>query len=477
MFRYKNIAMGFTAVLLAIFIAGCQNDDDDDKKGGSSDSTAPMVLSTHPASGAADVPTNTNIIARFSEAMKASTINDTTFTVTGPGTTPVTGSVSYDAINHVAEFLPAANLAATTQFTATISVDAQDSAGNSLVSPYSWGFMTGSVDDTTPPTITAVSPADASTDVPLNKVVTATFSEQMDSTTINATSFTLMNGATSIPGTVSCPGSSASFTPTNDLPSGVTLTATITTDAEDLASNPMAVDYVWTFDTGTASAEGPAPVNLGTAENYVILAKSGVSTTGTSALVGDVGLSPYDQTGLTGFSETMDASNEFSTSTYVNGSLFAADYAPPTPTILTTAVLDMETAYNDAKNRVLPDHLNLGAGNVQGMTLTPGLYKWETSLSIPSAVTISGGANDVWIFQITEDLLVGNGAIVTLTGGALPKNIFWQVTGQTTLGTTSDFKGVVLCATAIVLQTGAVMNGRALAQTAVTIDDSDITQP
>jgi hypothetical protein len=137
----------------------------------------------------------------------------------------------------------------------------------------------------------------------------------------------------------------------------------------------------------------------------------------------------------------------------------------------------MMTAYTDAAGRTSPDATGLGGGNINGMTLAPGLYKWSTGVSIPISLTLSGSANDVWIFQIAQNLTVGNGAIVTLSGGALPENVFWQVAGQTTLGTTSDFKGVILCQTAIIVQNGAVLIGRAMAQTAVTLDANAVTQP
>jgi hypothetical protein len=113
---------------------------------------------------------------------------------------------------------------------------------------------------------------------------------------------------------------------------------------------------------------------------------------------------------------------------------------------------------------------------VSGLTLVPGLYKWSSGLLITTGVTLSGSATDVWIFQIAQDLTVSNGAMITLSGGALPKNVFWQVSGQTVLGTTADFKGIVLCQTAIVMSTGAVFNGRALAQTAITLDANAVTQ-
>ena len=234
--------------------------------------------------------------------------------------------------------------------------------------------------------------------------------------------------------------------------------------------------FVWSFTTGTTEAAGPQPVGLGTSGNFVILAKTGVSTTGSTAVVGNIGLSPAAATFITGFGLIMDSTNVFATSSLVTGKVYAADYADPTPANLTTAISDMQTAFTDAAGRTLPDATELGAGNISGLTLVPGLYKWGTGVLITSGVTLSGGANDVWIFQIAGDLTVGNGAIVTLSGGAQASNVFWQVAGETTLGTTSDFKGIILCQTLIALNTGAVMNGRALAQTAVTLDASTITE-
>ncbi len=151
--------------------------------------------------------------------------------------------------------------------------------------------------------------------------------------------------------------------------------------------------------------------------------------------------------------------------------------AAPTPSKLTTAIGDMEIAYTDAAGRSSPDHTELGAGDISGMTLEPGLYKWGTGVLMASDVTLSGGANDIWIFQIAEDMTVENGVALTLAGGALPKNIFWQVAGQATLGTTADFKGIILSKTQIVVNNGAVLNGRAMAQTAATLDANAITQP
>ena len=137
----------------------------------------------------------------------------------------------------------------------------------------------------------------------------------------------------------------------------------------------------------------------------------------------------------------------------------------------------METAYTDAAGRPTPDFTELGTGNISGMTLMPGLYKWSTAVGLPSDVTLSGGPNDVWILQIAGNLIVSNGVAVHLAGGAQAKNIYWQVAGLVTLGTTSHFEGVILCKTLIALQTGASINGRLFAQSAVTLQMNAVTQP
>jgi hypothetical protein len=144
---------------------------------------------------------------------------------------------------------------------------------------------------------------------------------------------------------------------------------------------------------------------------------------------------------------------------------------------MTTAVSDMQTAFTNAIGRTNPTATELGAGNIGGLTIAPGLYKWGTGVTIPTNVTISGSANDVWIFQIAQTLTVSSGVQIILSGGAKPSNIFWIVAGQTTIGTTAVFNGNILDQTSIVLNTGATLNGRALAQTAVTLDSNAVTIP
>ena len=218
------------------------------------------------------------------------------------------------------------------------------------------------------------------------------------------------------------------------------------------------------------------PVDLGLAGSYVILAESGISTVPTSTITGNLGVSPAAASYITGFSLTADATKTFSTSPQVTGKVYAADYATPTPSKMTTAVADMKLAFTDAAGRT-PDVTELGAGNIGGMTLTPGVYKWGTGLQIPADVTLDGKATAVWIFQVAQGLTMSSATSIVLTGGALAKNVFWQVSGRVDLGTTAHFEGIVLTQTSVALRTGASINGRLLAQTAVSIDGSALVEP
>jgi hypothetical protein len=228
--------------------------------------------------------------------------------------------------------------------------------------------------------------------------------------------------------------------------------------------------------TDGKASSSPLAVNLATAGDYVILAQSGVSTVPTSAVTGDVGVSPAAASFITGFGLTADATNAFATSPQVTGHIYAADDAPPTPSKLTTAIGDMQLAFTDAAGRA-PKATELGAGNIGGMTLTGGVYQWSSGLLIPTNVTLTGSATDVWIFQIAQNLTVSSATSVVLAGGALAKNVFWEVAGLTDLGTTSHVEGIILCKTSIALETGASINGRLLAQTAVSIDGSAVVAP
>jgi hypothetical protein len=224
---------------------------------------------------------------------------------------------------------------------------------------------------------------------------------------------------------------------------------------------------------------GPEAINLRSAGDFATLTKSGISTTGITRITGDIGVSPAAATAITGFGLIMDTNGESSHTPIVTGKVYAADYAVPTPDKMTTAVKDMETAFTTANGLTTPAPIvGLYSGDISGRTLTPGLYKWSTGVLITEqGVTLSGGPNDTWVFQISEDLTVNNSAKITLLGGAQAKNIFWVVSGKATLGTNSDVSGIILSQTLISLNTGAKVTGRLLAQTAVTLNASTVIQP
>ena len=213
------------------------------------------------------------------------------------------------------------------------------------------------------------------------------------------------------------------------------------------------------------------PVDLGTSSNYTILSKSGIASVYRSFIAGNVGASPASSAAI------ILACAE------VSGTIYSVDGGSelqclvPNAEGLSGAVTDMQTAYADAAGRLNPDYINLGNGDIGGRTLAPGLYKWTSSVVVPTNVKISGGANDVWIFQIDGNLSFNELTRITLGGAAKAKNIFWQTSGAVTLGTTSHFEGIILSHTAINMQTGASINGRLLAQTAVTLQMNTVVKP
>lgn len=212
-------------------------------------------------------------------------------------------------------------------------------------------------------------------------------------------------------------------------------------------------------------------VNLRTAANFAILSKTGITNVYPSVITGNVGSSP-----ITGAAILLSCPE-------VTGTIFSVNAAGPLPcsvpdaSRLTTAVGDMQTAYTDAAGRNNPNFLNLGAGNIGGLTLSPGLYKWSSSVTIPTDITISGNATSVWIFQVSGTLQMSSAVQVHLVGGALAKNIFWQVSEGVSLGTTSHFEGTILGNTLIAMNTGASINGRLLAQTAATLQSNTVNKP
>lgn len=335
----------------------------------------------------------------------------------------------------------------------------------------------------TPPTTTlpteklsinSHSPSKDAINVSLNKIVVINFNEQIDATTITDATFKLMAGNDIVTGDVTSSGVTAIFKPDMPLVENTLYTATITTDVKSISGKMLATNYTWSFTTGILSTN-LEPIELGTSANFVILAKSAINNNPISAITGDIGISPAATTYITGFSLT-DATG-FATSSQITGKVYAADMVTPTSENMTIAINDMTIAYNDASGRTLPDFVEYGTGNIGNKILLPGLYKWTSNVTSQSDLTITGSANDVWIFQIDGNLTISPAVNIVLAGGAKAENIFWQVAGEVVLGTTSNFKGIVLSKTGITMNTATVFTGRALAQTAVTIDASVVSQP
>jgi hypothetical protein len=227
--------------------------------------------------------------------------------------------------------------------------------------------------------------------------------------------------------------------------------------------------------TGAGSVPVP-PINLGTAANYAILAQAGIAgAPGSNTITGNIAVSPIDHTAITGFPLTPpDASAAFSTTPQVIGDVYAADYQPPTPATLTVAVVDMQAAYT-AGNALPPSSVNLNGGNIGGLNLAPGVYKWTTGVTIAGAdLTLTGSPTDVWVFQVTGALALAAARNIILAGGAVASNVFWVVTGTTSTGVGSTFNGNILDATNIQIGSTGTVNGRLLSQTQVALQGSTI---
>jgi hypothetical protein len=338
----------------------------------------------------------------------------------------------------------------------------------------------------TEPTVISSSPSNRATNVPTStntsdNVVTgaaviATFSQLMDPETVNSSSFTVTEtNGNDVPGTVVMNDANtvATFTPTwSALNPNTSYTVTVTTAAKNAAGVAMANPIEWTFTTNAVEFTGQTPVPLGTAAPFAILTKTGVTDVFPSVINGDVGASP-----ITG------AAIHLKCSEIKTGTVYSVDAAGPLPcrvtdpSLLTKAVGDMEIAYTNAAGRKHPNFIDLKNGKIGGLTLVPGLYKWHTGVLISKNVTLSGGPNAVWIFQIAGTLTQANATRVVLKGGALPKNVFWQTSGAVAIGTTAHFNGVILAKTMIAMKTGASANGRLLAQTAVSLQKNAVRRP
>lgn len=650
------------AFAFVLLFSGCAEDDFNEVDG-----LCPLVVSTIPEDGAIDVPLNQVITATFNEKMNPTTITGASFTVSANGTL-IAGTVTYS--NLTATFMPSSLLDEDTEYTGTITTLAKDERGNALQENYVWTFVTvlplpeftvavssnpsiggltagaGLFDQGTAVTVTAIpnvlytftnwtengiqvstsanyqfvliadrtlvanytlipptqfavslsslpveggsTNGSGSFDAGTNVTVTATantgytfvnwtlagvevstnatytFALNADTAlvanfevafTLNVTAvngtvvknpdnltyndgdnvvltatadpdyeFTSWSGdatGTDNPLTVLMDGNkniTANFTLI-----AVAFTLNVTAVNGTVVKNPDNLTYndgdsvvlnatadpgyeftSWTGDaTGTnnpltvfmdgnknitanftliANAGNlcPSPaVDLGLARDYAILAKTGISTTGTTSVTGDMGISPNAAIGITGFGLIMDSSGTYSTSSLVTGKIYASDYTAPTPTNVGTAVSNMESAFTTA-NGLAPDETELLAGNLNGQTLAAGTYKWGTDLSVTNSIILDGGGVDcaAFVFQIAGKLTIANGTQIILQNGAKADNIYWVVAGSgAILGTSVNFSGNVLSQTLISVNTGSIVKGRLLAQSAVTLDADSVVMP
>ena len=220
-----------------------------------------------------------------------------------------------------------------------------------------------------------------------------------------------------------------------------------------------------------------ARVDMGTADNFVILAKTGITTTGTTEITGDLGISPAARATVTGFAEVLSVDGTYATSSFVlgGGKIYAPDFLEPTPTMLLAAIIDMENAYNNivALADPKPDAI------VGGATLTSGLYKSIPAVSLSTNLTLDGENNEdaIWIFQITGALNVAATVEIVLINGAKAENIFWQVTGAVSLLADSKMQGIILGEGVIALTAGASITGKLLGQTNVTLIANTVIDP
>jgi Ice-binding-like/Bacterial Ig-like domain len=437
--------------------------------GPAADSTPPTVVSTIPVSAAMGAPVNQVVSSTFSKAMNPATVNATTFTVTGPGRTAITGTVTYAASGSVAKFTPAAPLAYSTTYTATVTTGATDLAGNALAASYVWTFTTGATPDTTPPTVVSTVPVNGASGPSINQAISATFSEAMDPLTITSATVQLTGpGGSLIAGTVAYDPINfiATLTLSAPLAYSTTYTATVTTGATDLAGNALVTNYVWTFTTAappdttppTVISTIPASAATGVAINQVFSATFSkamncatltspattftVTGPGATAVAGTVNCTG---TVATFTPAALLATNTLFTATVTTGAAdlagnalasafgwsFITVPAPTPPTVISTVPANGAAGVpiNQALTATFSEAMNPATINGATFTVTgPGgvaVAGAVTYVAAGSAATFTSAADLASSTVYTATVTTG---AMDLAGNALANNFIWTFT-------------------------------------------------
>ena len=455
--RKKWLTATFTAILMMVFISGCLDENVEEI------GICPEVISTDPANLETGVNLDQIITVTFNGAMDPATITLAAFTLLGPddingrvsGALEVSGSMSYNETSHTMSFEPDVPLQAGATYTGTVKTLVKDVLGNALQANYVWEFNTATI-----PAVVSTGPLDLATNVPLDGTISADFNQEMDPSTLTTSSFTVSDGTDLISGQVTYSGTTATFTPDNDLMSGTTYTATITTDATSAGGVGLVNDYEWTFSTNAPL--GPGMVDLKSVKEFGIFAGVGISNNAGFSEIHDmnVGITPGVRSSITGFPPAI----------VVNGAIYASDDSDPpgVAAMLQQAKDDLVEAYLFAEGATSPAPATV-AGDQGGKTLAPGIYKSTSTLLIQAGdltLDAQGDANAVWIFQIASDFTTvgGAGGNVILSGGAQASNVFWQTGSSATIGDGTSFKGNIMALTSITMNSGATAEGRMLAR-------------
>lgn len=453
-----------------------------------SDTTAPTVTTTIHANGATGVPTNAKVGATFSEPIAIASLSGANFSLTETlSGKPVAGVPSYSGVNLV--FIPLSALSINTSYTARLKGGAagiMDLAGNAMANDYVWSWTTSAAADTTAPTIVLLNPADLATNVAVTSSINATFDEAMDPLTMSTANFSVA-GITGLVG-YNAISKIMTFTPSTNLAPGTTYTVTVRTGAQDLAGNALAANKVWSFTTAGAVVSPPS-ISLGAAGAYGIFGgTAGMTNTGNSSIVGNIGTTATSTSSITGFHDTLplpsDAYTDPGLIGTVNGTIFTCTHSTTGRTAAavnaascstaTAGLAAASTAYGELAG--LPSSATV-AGNLGGLTLAPGVYTSQSTLGVSGNLTLDAQGNPgaVWVFQVGSALTSSSGSI-TLAGGAQAGNVYWQV-GSSASFANSSMVGTVIAQQGVTFS-GTTLQGRALSLVAsVTLSSSNITVP